>query len=456
MYDICDLSPAGSPSINSPVTSECESGTISSARLLTKLAQASSFSETFLSYAPPARNSDCLTKVSMPIEASTAPAPPKKEAAPQQFDYLDLKAQFSTIREEVMAAISRVMESQIFILGPEVKKFEEEVAEKLGAAHAVSCASGSDALVLAMMAAEIGPGDEIITSPFTFIATGGSIARVGATPVFVDIDPHTFNLSPAAVQAAITKQTRGIMPVHLFGLSADLDPLMLLAKERSLLVIEDAAQAIGSRYRGRTIGTIGDFGCFSFFPSKNLGGAGDGGLVTTDNADFAERLRMLRVHGSKKKYHHEILGTNSRLDALQAAILRVKLAHLDQWTRDRQGRAERYRKLFEAANLSQFVRVTAAPSDDFYHVYNQFTIRCTDRDALKEHLRLAGIPSEIYYPLPLHLQPAFAYLGYRPGELPEAETASREVLSLPAYPELSEPQQEIVVHSIADFYAENV
>jgi dTDP-4-amino-4,6-dideoxygalactose transaminase len=389
----------------------------------------------------------------MPTQESTIATPWKAGATPQQFSYLDLKAQFSTIREEVMAAITRVMESQSFILGSEVAQFEEAVASKIDAKHSISCASGSDALVLAMMAAEIGPGDEIITSPFTFVATGGSIARVGATPVFVDIDPETFNLRPEAVETAITRHTRGIMPVHLFGLSAEMDEICGLAKRHSLVVIEDAAQAIGARYKGKQVGTFGDFGCFSFFPSKNLGGAGDGGLLTTHDAELAEKLKMLRVHGSKRKYHHEILGTNSRLDALQAAILQVKLAHLDDWTHKRQIRADGYRRMFQDRNLSEFVRVPAAPQADFHHVYNQFTLRCKDRDALKEHLRLAGIPTEIYYPLPLHLQPAFSYLGYKEGQLPEAEVASREALSLPVYPELSESQQEIVVRSVAGFYS---
>jgi dTDP-4-amino-4,6-dideoxygalactose transaminase len=388
----------------------------------------------------------------MQTDSATAVAPEKIATVPQQFDYLDLKAQFSSIREDVMTAITRVMESQVFILGSEVKNFEEELGKQLGAAHCISCASGSDALVLAMMAADIGPGDEIITSPFTFVATGGSIARVGATPVFVDIDPRTFNLSPDCIESAITERTRGIMPVHLFGLPADMNPIMSLAKKHSLLVVEDAAQAIGSHYCGQTIGTIGDFGCFSFFPSKNLGGAGDGGLITTDDAAMADRLRMLRVHGSKKKYHHDILGTNSRLDALQAAILRVKLSHLEKWTNQRQNRAERYHASFQAMGLGEFIVVPSAPETDYFHVYNQFTIRCADREGLREHLRKSGIPSEVYYPVPLHLQPAFAYLGYREGQLPEAEKASREVLSLPVYPELSESQQEIVVRGIADFY----
>lgn len=381
---------------------------------------------------------------------SQAPLVP---APAMQFPYLDLKAQYKTIRVEISEAIERVMESQHFILGKEVEQFEAEVANWLGVRHAISCASGSDALVLAMMAADIGPGDEVITSPFTFVATGGSIARVGATPVFVDIDPQTYNISAAAVEAATTKRTRAIMPVHLFGLPADMDPLLKLANEYSLCVIEDAAQAIGARYKGDNVGLLGDFGCFSFFPSKNLGGAGDGGLVTTEDPQVAEKLRMLRVHGSKKKYHHELLGMNSRLDELQAAILRVKLRHLNAWTEARRQRAERYRAMFEAACLSPLLGIPPDSGRDFYHVYNQFTIRCGSRDELKDHLRREGVPTEIYYPLPLHLQPAFKQLGYSAGQLPFSEAASREVLSLPAYPELTDTQQEHVVHSISRFYA---
>ena len=389
----------------------------------------------------------------METASGTAAATKAVGNAAPLFPYLDLKAQYRSIREEVSEAIARVMESQHFILGKEVEQFEAEVAAKLGVRHAISCASGSDALVLAMMAAEIGPGDEVITSPFTFVATGGSIARVGATPVFVDIEPVTFNLSPAAVESAITQRTRAVLPVHLFGLSADMDRILQLAKEHSLCVIEDAAQAIGSQYKGRNVGPLGDFGCFSFFPSKNLGGAGDGGLITTEDPAMAAKLRMLRVHGSKKKYHHELLGMNSRLDELQAAILRVKLRHLDSWTEARRARAARYRELFDREGLSSSVTYPAEPGPDYYHVYNQFTIRCSARDDLREHLRNDGIPTEIYYPLPLHLQPAFAHLGYTSGQLPASESASREVLSLPTYPELSEAQQEQVVRSVAAFYA---
>ena len=377
---------------------------------------------------------------------ATASAP---EFPALQFDFLDLKAQFASIREEVMAAIASVMESQVFILGPEVKTLEDEVAAKLGARYAVACASGTDALVLSLMAAGIGPGDEVITTPFSFIATAGSIAHVGATPVFVDIDPVSFNIDPVKIEAAITPRTRAIMPVHLFGLPVDLDPILALAKSRALFVIEDAAQAIGSRHNGQAIGTFGDFGCFSFFPSKNLGGAGDGGMITTNSSERAERLKMIRAHGSKRKYFHEILGTNSRLDALQAAILRVKLRHLDSWAEGRRNRADRYRELFRAADLNEIVNCPPIRSETFYHVYNQFTIRSIRRDELKDSLLAAGIPTEIYYPLCLHLQRAFAYLGYKEGDLPIAEQASREVLSLPVFPELSDGQQDRIVKAVA-------
>jgi dTDP-4-amino-4,6-dideoxygalactose transaminase len=383
------------------------------------------------------------------MNPQTAVAGP--EVSVQSFDFLDLKAQFASIREEVMAAIVRVMESQHFILGPEVKLFEEEIAAKVGAEHAIGCASGTDALILSLMAAQLGEGDEVITTPFSFIATAGSIAIAGAKPAFVDIDPLTYNIDPQRIEAAITPNTRAIMPVHLFGLSADMTPILEIAHQHNLVVIEDAAQAIGSRYKGQNVGNIGDFGCFSFFPSKNLGGAGDGGLVTTNNDIFAERLRMLRVHGSKKRYYHDILGTNSRLDALQAAVLRVKLRHLDQWASGRQDRAERYRQLFAEKNLTSFITGPAAPGLDSLHVYNQFTVRCNQREDLKNFLRAKGVPTEIYYPLSLHLQAAFARLGYRQGDFPVAERASREVLSLPVYPELSNEQQDQVIDSIAEF-----
>jgi dTDP-4-amino-4,6-dideoxygalactose transaminase len=387
-----------------------------------------------------------LTLAAKPGQLSSAPP------AMPAFDFLDLRAQFAIIREEVMAAVTRVMESQHFILGPEVQQFEQEVAAKLGAQFAVGCASGTDALILSLMAAGIGPDDEVITTPFSFIATAGSIAYVGAKPVFVDINPVSFNIDVAKLETAITPKTRALMPVHLFGLPADMDPILVLAKRRGLLVIEDACQAIGARYGSHAVGTLGDFGCFSFFPSKNLGGAGDGGLVTTASPEMAERIQMLRVHGSKKKYFHDILRTNSRLDALQAAVLRVKLRHLDAWAAARQNRADRYRRIFAEAGLSGFIAAPPAPSQQFHHIYNQFTIRCQRRDELKDFLRNAGVPAEIYYPLCLHLQPAFQFLGYREDKLPVSEKASHEVLSLPVYPELQDAQQDRVVQAISDFY----
>lgn len=382
------------------------------------------------------------------LQAVAAQKSPKANPA---FEFLDLKAQFATIRDEVMAAITRVMESQHFILGPEVKQFEEEVAAKLGAKFAIGCASGTDALILSLLAAGIGPGDEVITTPFSFIATAGSIARVGAVPVFVDVDPLTFNIDPALIEAAITPRTRAIMPVHLFGLPADMDPILDVARANKLAVIEDAAQAIGARYRDTYVGTLGDFGCFSFFPSKNLGGAGDGGLITTNLDEMGERLRMLRAHGSQKRYHHDILGTNSRLDALQAAILRVKLRHLDSWAEARSRRAARYVNAFPSDPGNSLVAFTPTPPAAFHHVYNQFTIRCSFRDELKEFLKQAGVPTEIYYPLCLHLQTAFAYLGHAKGAFPVAEIASKEVLSLPVFPELSDARQDMVISAIVEF-----
>jgi dTDP-4-amino-4,6-dideoxygalactose transaminase len=379
------------------------------------------------------------------VDSTTAVAP--------AFDFLDLRAQFAPIRVDMMQAIARVMESQHFILGREVQSFEEEIASFLGARFAVACASGSDALVLALMALGIGDGDEVITTPFTFVATAGSIARVGATPVFVDIDRDTFNLDPAGIAGALTPRTRAVMPVHLFGLAAELQPILELARAKRLAVVEDAAQAIGARHHGSAAGTFGEFGCFSFFPSKNLGGAGDGGLITTQDSTLADKLRLLRVHGSRKKYHYEALGMNSRLDALQAAILRVKLAHLAQWTRARQEHAERYRSLFQAAGLGSAIDVPAAPATEYVHVYNQFVVRAKDRDALRSFLQTRGIPTEVYYPVPLHLQPAFRYLGYTAGQMPNAEQASHEVLALPIYPELKEVHQQAVVQAIADFYS---
>jgi dTDP-4-amino-4,6-dideoxygalactose transaminase len=391
------------------------------------------------------------------LMTSSPIAKPKTSALPQEplppiCDFLDLKAQFATIREEVMDAVTRVMESQLFILGKEVAAFEGEVAAALSAKHAVGCASGTDALILALLAAGIGRGDEVITTPFSFVATAGAIAWIGAKPVFVDIAPRTFNIDPKLIEKAITPRTKAIMPVHLFGLAADMGPIVDLAAARGLVVVEDAAQAIGAQYKNRFVGTIGEFACFSFFPSKNLGGAGDGGLITTRDAELAEKIRILRMHGSKRKYHHDVLGTNSRLDALQAAVLRVKLRHLAKWTAGRQGRAARYRELLAAAGLLEFVALPTAPSAEYQHVFNQFTIRVSRRDELREYLRMKGIPSDVYYPIPLHLQPAFAGLGHRSGQFPHSEAASAEVISLPVYPELGDEKQDLIVAAVKEFY----
>jgi dTDP-4-amino-4,6-dideoxygalactose transaminase len=305
--------------------------------------------------------------------------------------------------------------------------------------------------MLALMATGVSSGDEVITTPFTFVATASAIVRAGATPVFADIDPKSYNLDPESMARAITSRTRAVIPVHLFGLPAEMEPINDVAERCGINVIEDAAQAIGATHRGRKAGTIGAMGCFSFFPSKNLGGAGDGGMIATNDPNHADRLRLLRVHGSRQKYQYEILGTNSRLDALQAAILRVKLRHLNDWTEQRRRNAERYRRLFASSKTSGLVLPTE--TSGMRHVYNQFTVRCAKRDLLREHLRREGIPTEIYYPYPLHLQPAFAYLGYKEGSLPHAEAAAREVLSLPNYPELTEDQQQLIVNAVTRFFS---
>jgi dTDP-4-amino-4,6-dideoxygalactose transaminase len=379
--------------------------------------------------------------------ASNTVAAPKK----QQFPFLDLKAQYETIRQEAIAAVTRVMDHQHFILGPEVEKFEKEIGSYIGTEFAIGCASGSDALLLSLMALDCGAGDEVVTVPFTFVATAGSIARLGAKPVFVDIDPVTYNLDPDKLERAITSKTKAIMPVHLFGLPADMDRINTIASKHGIPVIEDAAQAIGSKLNGRMIGTIGQMGCFSFFPSKNLGGGGDGGLITTNDAELAKKLKVLRVHGSPRKYEYQLLGMNSRLDAIQAAILSVKLPHLDSWADGRQRNAERYRALFAECRLNSLIGLPEAPTG-YHHIYNQFTIRCKERDSLKKYLADEGIPTEIYYPFPLHTQPAFQGLGYRHGDFPETEKAATQALSLPIYPELTEDQQRAVVTSIAGFY----
>lgn len=376
--------------------------------------------------------------------------PAKKTSLP----FLDLKAQFVSIREEVLKAVESVFESQHFILGKEVQLLEQEIANFVGVPEAIGCASGSDALYLSLLALHIGRGDEVITTPFTFVATAGAIARTGAKPVFVDIDSATFNIEPSLIEAAITGKTRAIIPVHLFGLAADLDPTLEIANRYNLAVIEDAAQAIGATYRGRQVGGFGLCGCFSFFPSKNLGCAGDGGLVTTTDAKVADELRLLRAHGSREKYRYEIIGANSRLDALHAAVLRVKLPHLQSWAEKRAEHAELYKTLFDEMGLATILRLPSVPAGRT-HVYNQFVIRAPRRNDLRAYLDTEGIPTDVYYPSPLHVQPAFSYLGYEHGSFPEAEQASGSVLALPIYPELSRQDQERVATSISDFYTSN-
>lgn len=362
---------------------------------------------------------------------------------------LDLRAQYETIRAEVEQAVRGVFESQQFILGPDVAALEQEVAAYCGVRHAVGCGSGTDALLLALRALDIGPGDEVLTTPFTFFATAGAIANVGARPVFADIDPVTFNLDPAQARAVLASHPRvkALLPVHLYGLCADMDPLLELARERGIPVIEDAAQAIGAEYRGHRAGSMGSIGCFSFFPTKNLGGAGEGGILTTNDDRLADRLRALRVHGSRTRYFHDEVGTNSRLDTLQAAVLRVKLRHLEAWTRRRIELAALYRERLAA--LGAPVVAPSLPPYPARHVYHQFVIRAPGRDRLRQHLAGLGIGSEIYYPLPLHLQRCFSWLGYEEGAFPESERASREVLALPIYPELTREAAEEICLAIA-------
>ena len=364
---------------------------------------------------------------------------------------LDLKAQFAPLREGVLEAITRVCDAQHFILGPEVEGLERELEAFLGVPHAVGVSSGTDALLAALMALGVGPGDEVVTTPFSFFATAGCIARVGARPVFVDIDRGTFNINAGAVASALTSKTKAIMPVHLFGQSADMAPIVDIAERAGVPVVEDAAQAIGASYRGKSVGGIGTLGCFSFFPSKNLGAFGDAGLVTTSDTTLARKLRAIRQHGGEVKYHHEVVGANFRIDALQAAILRVKLPHLSGWTASRHRNAERYEALFKNAGLEGSVTLPAR-SPDSTHIYNQFVIRVAERDRLRAHLQAAGIGTEIYYPVPLHLQPCFRELGYGVGSFPAAETASSEVLALPIYGELTGAQQERVVDEIRNFF----
>jgi dTDP-4-amino-4,6-dideoxygalactose transaminase len=371
----------------------------------------------------------------------------------KQVPLLDLQAQHRQIREEVLAEIVRVVDSQKFIMGEDVKKLEQDIAPYCGCQYAIGCASGSDALMLALMALDIQPGDAVLTTPYSFFATAGAISRVGAVPVFADIEEETFNLDVhrAAEALAAHPRIRAMIPVHLFGGCADMDPMVKMAAERGIPIVEDAAQSIGSEYQGRRAGSMGEIGCFSFFPSKNLGAYGDGGIVTTNDARLAERLSALRVHGSKKKYYHQWIGVNSRLDALQAAVLRVKFRYLDGWSEERQKNAGIYRTLL--AKLSVPVIPAMPAVYQTRHIYNQFVIRSERRDALQAHLKKQGIGSEVYYPLPLHLQACYAFLGHKPGDFPVSEKLAAESLALPVYPELAFEDIEYVCESIRAFYA---
>ena len=370
-----------------------------------------------------------------------------------QVPLLDLKAQYKTIESEIRAAIDSVLESQHFIMGPQVRGLEERVARYVNARHAIGCASGSDALLLSLMAIDLKVGEEVVTTPYTFFATAGAIARLGGRTVFVDIDPCTYNIDPNLIEEKITSKTRAIIAVHLYGQAADMDPIMEIAKRHDLVVIEDAAQAIGTEYKGRRVGAIGHFGCFSFFPSKNLGGLGDGGIVTTNSDEYAEKLRALRVHGSKPKYYHKVVGVNSRLDTINAAAIEVKLGHLDKWSAARKANAKWYNRAFVEAGLVDRHIQTPFEVPGGRHIYNQYVIRAKDRDGLQKHLKDNGIGTEVYYPVPLHLQECFAELGYREGDFPQAEAAAKETLALPIYPELTGEQKEYVVSVITQYYS---
>jgi dTDP-4-amino-4,6-dideoxygalactose transaminase len=360
---------------------------------------------------------------------------------------LDLKAQYAVIKSEVDAAIAEVMESQHFILGPKVEECEKAIAAYSSCSFGIGVSSGSDALLACLMAENIGTGDEVITTPYSFFATAGAIARLGAIPVFVDIDSKTYNLDVTQLEAKVTSRTRAIIPVHLYGQMADMDAVMAFAQKHKLIVIEDAAQAIGAEYKGRRAGSIGDYGCFSFFPSKNLGGVGDGGMIVANDPQKADRVRCLRGHGAKPKYYHKLIGGNFRLDAIQAAVVSAKLPHLDSWTEARQRNAKRYDWLFKQAGLP--VGLPTVQADR--HIFNQYVIRSTKRDELQAHLKKNGVGTEVYYPVPLHLQECFAYLGNKPGSFPESERAAKETLALPIQPELTQEQAEYVVECVGQF-----
>ncbi|MCP9451776.1 MAG: DegT/DnrJ/EryC1/StrS family aminotransferase [Nitrospira sp.] len=374
---------------------------------------------------------------------------------------LDLKAHHEPIREQILNALEQTFASSQFILGPDVGKLEERVAAYCQAQHGIGVTSGTDALLLSLMALGVGPGDEVITPCYSFFATAGVVARLHAKPVFVDIDPVSFNIDPSKIEAAVTPKTKAIIPVHLYGQCAEMEPILDLARRYGLFVIEDAAQAIGAEYKdGRRACSMGTVGCLSFFPSKNLGCLGDGGMVVTNDRDLANRLKILRVHGSHPKYYHKMIGGNFRLDTIQATVLNVKLNYLDGWTKRRQDNAERYRSLFQQSGLVRrgVVRLPEAVYREsgvkHHHIYNQFVLRVERRDELMAHLKQNEIGAEIYYPVPFHLQECFGYLGYREGDFPEAERAAKETLAIPIYPELTVDQQTQVVEAIASFYAE--
>jgi len=358
---------------------------------------------------------------------------------------LDLKAQYADIKTEFDEAVHRVLDSTRFIGGPEVSALEEEIARYSRCAHGVACASGTDALLLSLRALDVGPGDEVVTSAYSFFASAGVVANVGATPVFVDIDPQSYNLDAHRLEAAITPRTKAVIAVHLYGQCCDLDAVERVCEKHQVWLIEDAAQAIGAEWEGRRAGAVGDVGCFSFFPSKNLGAAGDAGLVVTQDESLAERVRLLREHGAKPKYYHSIVGTNSRLDAIQAAILRLKLRHLDRWSEARARNATMYDRLLEGARVGRPYRDPRAR-----HIYNQYVVRVQDRDEVRRRMTERGVGTEVYYPVPLHLQKCFATLGHQPGDMPESEGAARETLALPIYPELTEEQIRYVAATLRD------
>jgi dTDP-4-amino-4,6-dideoxygalactose transaminase len=365
---------------------------------------------------------------------------------------LDLQAQYAPLRRQILEAIERVCDSQRFIMGSDVADLERELASALEVGDAVAVSSGTDAILATLMTLGIGPGDEVITTTFSFFATAGCISRLGATPVFVDVRPDTCNIDPDAVRRAITPATRAIMPVHLYGLCADMDPILAIARERNVAVVEDACQAIGARYHGRQAGSMGLAGCFSFFPSKNLGAFGDAGLIVTNDSAFARELRLYRNHGAEPKYIHHRIGGNFRMDTLQAAVLRVKLPHLDRWTEMRRANAARYGELFAAAHLDGSITLPVEPAG-CRHIFHQYAVRVPRRDAVRRHLEDAGIGTEVYYPVPFHLQECFAPLGYQRGAFPHAEAAADSTLALPIYGELTAEQQEAIVAALADALA---